>query len=138
MFQLSANSQNCTSGAPPRFLVLFHTSESRCGARHSTYRISNVIKLAWLRAPYWCDTATVVGDSTHPRAMPLATLTMKKETQGFIISVRGFLMFQSDAKRYVASLPGPSGWRSSAKILSLGCMALEDAKLPFALLYEIK
>ena len=42
-------------------------------------------KLAWVRSPYWCDTATVVvvGDSTRPRAIPLAMLTMKKETLGF-------------------------------------------------------
>ena len=41
---------------------------------------SNVIRLAWLRSPYWCDTATatVVGDSTRSRAIPLAMLTMKK------------------------------------------------------------
>ena len=48
-------------------------------------------KLAWLRSPCWCDTSTatatataaVVRDSTHPRAIPLAMLTMKKETLGF-------------------------------------------------------
>ena len=32
-------------------------------------------------SPYWCD--TVVGDSTRPRAIPLAMLTMKKETLWF-------------------------------------------------------
>ena len=44
-------------------------------------------KLLWLRSPYWCDTVVVVvvvvGDSTRPRAIPLAMLTMKKETLGF-------------------------------------------------------
>ena len=56
----SAKSQNCTSRVPLLFLALFPASESRCGARHSTYQISNVIKLAWLRSPYWCDTVVVV------------------------------------------------------------------------------
>ena len=38
----------------------------------------------WPRSPYWCDTvAVVVGDSTRPRAILLAMLTMKKETLGF-------------------------------------------------------
>ena len=43
-------------------------------------------KLAWLRSPYWCDTSTtavVVGDSTCPRAIPLAMSAMKKERLGF-------------------------------------------------------
>lgn len=53
----SADSQNCTSRVPLLFLALFLSSESRCSARNSTYRISNVIKLVWLRLPYWCDTA---------------------------------------------------------------------------------
>ena len=80
-FQSYAKSQNCTSLVPLRFPALFLASESRWGARHSTYLISNVIKLALLRSPYWCD--TVVGDSTRQRDMPLAMLTMKNETQGF-------------------------------------------------------
>ena len=57
LFQTSADSQNCSSRVPLMFLALFLCSESRCGARNSTYRISNVIKLVWLRSPYWCDTA---------------------------------------------------------------------------------
>ena len=41
-------------------------------------------KLAWLRTLYWCDTVVdVVGDSTRPQAIPLAMLTIKKETLGF-------------------------------------------------------
>lgn len=43
LFQTSADSQNCTSRVPLLFLALFLSSESRCGARNSTYRISNVI-----------------------------------------------------------------------------------------------
>ena len=79
LFQTSAKSQNCTS----RVSLLFLASESRCGASHSTYGISNVIKLAWMRSPFWCDTVTAVGDSTRMQALPLAVLTMYKETQGF-------------------------------------------------------
>ena len=39
-------------------------------------------KFTGLRSPYWCDTV-VVGDSTRLRAIPLAMLTMKKETLCF-------------------------------------------------------
>ena len=40
---------------------------------------------ALLRSPFWCDTSTavVVGDSTRPRVIPLAMLSMKKEMLGF-------------------------------------------------------
>ena len=37
-------------------------------------------KLTWLRSPFRCDT---FADSTRPRAIRLAMLTMKKETLGF-------------------------------------------------------
>ena len=40
-------------------------------------------KLAWLKAPYCSGTVVVVGDSTRPWAIPLAMLTMKRETLGF-------------------------------------------------------
>ena len=56
-------------------------------------------KLAWLRSPYWCDTASatsvvvIVGDSTHLPPIPLAMLTMKKKGLGFLISMRGFRLF---------------------------------------------
>ena len=54
---LRTNVQNCTSRVHLLFLAFFLSSESRCGARNSTYQVSNVIKLLWLRSPYWCDTA---------------------------------------------------------------------------------
>ena len=83
LFQVFAKSQNCTSRVPLQFLALFLASESCFGARHSTYRISSVIKLEWLRSSYWCDTVVVVvfvdGDITRPRAIPLSMLTMKKK-----------------------------------------------------------
>ena len=39
----------------------------------------------WLRSPSLCD-VVAAADSTRPRAMPLAMLTMKKKRLGFIIS----------------------------------------------------
>ena len=82
LFQMSANSQDCTSREPLLFLALCLALESLCGARHSTcISISIVIKLAWLRSPYCCDNSTtVVGDSTL--AIPLAMLTLKNKTLG--------------------------------------------------------
>ena len=78
--------ENCTSRVPHLFLVLFLALESRCGARHYTYRISNVIKLAWLWSPSLRDViaaAVAVGDTTRLRAMPLLMLTIEKGTLGF-------------------------------------------------------
>ena len=120
------NSQNYTSRVPFLFLVLFLTWESRCGARHSTYRISNVIKLAWLRSPYRCDTVVVfvVGDSSRPRAIPLAMLPMKKETLGFHNFYAWFFLCFSNFYRYGAPLPGPSCRRSSATNYYSCCCAL--------------
>ena len=93
LFQTSSNSQNCASRVSLLLLSLFLALESRCGTRHSSYQISNVIKLMWIFIfikPAWlrsssplCWCYTTVGDYTHPRVLPLAMLTMKKETLGF-------------------------------------------------------
>lgn len=121
LFQTSADSQNCTSRVPLLFLALFLSSESRCGARNSTYRISNVIKLVWLRLPYWCDTTPtatvvvvlVVGEARELYRWP--SWPRKKKHRGFIISMHVFFCFKgfSNFYRYGALLPGPSGRRST-------------------------
>ena len=84
LFQKSTNTQNCTRRVPLLFLDLFLSSKSRCGARHSTYQISNVIKLAWLRSPSLRDVVAAAATAIGLRAILLAMLTMKKETHAWI------------------------------------------------------
>ena len=75
-------------------LSLFRVKRQRVSCFDSCQLIwiSNVIKLmwtllfskpAWLRSPCFLDAAVVVGDKSRLRAIPLAMLTMKKETLGF-------------------------------------------------------
>ena len=64
-------------------------------------------KLAWLRTLYWCDTVVdVVGNSTRPQAIPLAMLTIKKETFGFH-NFYAFSVCFSSLHRYGALLSDP-------------------------------
>ena len=84
LFQTHANSQNCAR----RVLFLFLASESRYSARHSTYRI--YIQCGWGR--HLCATSP----SPTARARELYRLPSwpwKKKRLGFIIFMRGFLMF---------------------------------------------
>ena len=118
LFQTSVKLQNCTCQVPLLFLALFLALESHCGASgRSTYRISNVIKLAWLKSPYWCDTVILVvdvGDSMRPRVILLAMLTMKKQTQGFHNFYTWFSSVSPISIRTGLRFPSTLGQRSSA------------------------
>ena len=80
-------------------------------------------KLAGVRSPYWCDTTAVVvvGDSTRPRAIPLAMLTMKKETLGF----HNFYAWFSS----VSPISIGMGFRSPALKVCYNCLEFDILKL---------
>ena len=90
-----------------RSLQLFQTSANLLRIAPSSYRRSNVIKLARARSQFWCGTV-VVGEGTRPRTIPLALLITRKETLGFLNFYAWFSYVPPNFYSYAASLPSPS------------------------------
>ena len=114
LFKTSAKSQNCTGRVP----LLFLASESRFGAKNSTYQMSNVTSLHG----GGLQIDVTPSSSKRPASYTAGHVDHEKRNT-FLISMRALSCF-SNFYRYGASLTGPKGRLSSA----IRCLSQHTSK----------